>query len=174
MASIITTTGFATVDFNLWPEFSKHLIVLLMIIGACAGSTGGGLKISRVIILFKSFIAEIKQILNPKEVVSIRLNGKNVDKKTLNSTRIYFGAYVILICIFTLIISLDGLDLTTNLTAVLSCFNNIGPGLNLVGPMENFGLYSDWVKVVLSLAMLTGRLEIFPMFLLFAKSAHDR
>ena len=85
-----------------------------------------------------------------------------------------FGAYVILICIFTLIISLDGLDLTTNLTAVLSCFNNIGPGLNLVGPMENFGLYSDWVKVVLSLAMLTGRLEIFPMFLLFAKSAHDR
>ena len=174
VASIITTTGFATVDFNLWPEFSKHLIVLLMIIGACAGSTGGGLKISRVIILFKSFIAEIKQILNPKEVVSIRLNGKNVDKKTLNSTRIYFGAYVILICIFTLIISLDGLDLTTNLTAVLSCFNNIGPGLNLVGPMENFGLYSDWVKVVLSLAMLTGRLEIFPMFLLFAKSAHDR
>ena len=174
VASIITTTGFATVDFNLWPEFSKHLIVLLMIIGACAGSTGGGLKISRMIILFKSFIAEIKQILNPKEVVSIRLNGKNVDKKTLNSTRIYFGAYVILICIFTLIISLDGLDLTTNLTAVLSCFNNIGPGLNLVGPMENFGLYSDWVKVVLSLAMLTGRLEIFPMFLLFAKSAHDR
>lgn len=174
VASIITTTGFATVDFNLWPEFSKHLIVLLMIIGACAGSTGGGLKISRVIILFKSFIAEIKQILNPKEVVSIRLNGKNVDKKTLNSTRIYFGAYVILICIFTLIISLDGLDLTTNLTAVLSCFNNIGPGLNLVGPMANFGVYSDWVKVVLSLAMLTGRLEIFPMFLLFAKSAHDR
>ena len=109
-----------------------------------------------------------------KRQVSIRLNGKNVDKKTLNSTRIYFGAYVILICIFTLIISLDGLDLTTNLTAVLSCFNNIGPGLNLVGPMENFGLYSDWVKVVLSLAMLTGRLEIFPMFLLFAKSAHDR
>ena len=174
VSSIITTTGFATVDFNLWPEFSKHLIVLLMIIGACAGSTGGGLKISRVIILFKSFVAEIKQIMNPKEIVSIRLNGKNVDKKTLNSTRIYFGAYVILICVFTLIISLDGLDLTTNLTAVLSCFNNIGPGLNLVGPMANFGVYSDWVKVVLSLAMLTGRLEIFPMFLLFAKSAHDR
>ncbi len=174
VSSIITTTGFATVDFNLWPEFSKHMLVLLMIIGACAGSTGGGLKISRVIILFKSFVAEVKQIMNPKEIISIRLNGKDVDKKTLNSTRIYFGAYVILICVFTLIVSLDGLDLTTNLTAVLSCFNNIGPGLNLVGPMANFGVYSDWVKVVLSLAMLTGRLEIFPMFLLFAKSAHDR
>lgn len=174
VSSIITTTGFATVDFNLWPEFSKHMLVLLMIIGACAGSTGGGLKISRVIILFKSFVAEVKQIMNPKEIISIRLNGKDVDKRTLNSTRIYFGAYVILICVFTLIVSLDGLDLTTNLTAVLSCFNNIGPGLNLVGPMANFGVYSDWVKVVLSLAMLTGRLEIFPMFLLFAKSAHDR
>ncbi len=174
VSSIITTTGFATVDFNLWPEFSKHMLVLLMIIGACAGSTGGGLKVSRVIILFKSFVAEVKQIMNPKEIISIRLNGKDVDRKTLNSTRIYFGAYVILICVFTLIISLDGLDMTTNLTAVLSCFNNIGPGLNLVGPMANFGVYSDWVKVVLSLAMLTGRLEIFPMFLLFAKSAHDR
>ena len=174
VASIITTTGFATVDFNLWPEFSKHLIVLLMIIGACAGSTGGGLKISRVIILFKSFIAEIKQILNPKEVVSIRLNGKNVDKKTLNSTRIYFGAYVILICIFTLIISLDGLDLTTNLTAVLSCFNNIGPGLNLVGPVENFAKFSDFSKIVFCVDMLIGRLEIFPFLMLFSPSLWSR
>ena len=174
VASIITTTGFATVDFELWPEFSKHTLVLLMIVGACAGSTGGGMKISRVLILVKSFVAEIKQIINPKEVVTVRLNDKPVEKGTLRSTRIYVAAYLLLICVFTLIISLDGKDLTTNITAVISCFNNIGPGLNQVGPMANFSVYSDWVQVVLSIVMLTGRLEIFPMFLLFAKSAHDR
>lgn len=174
VSSIITTTGFSTVDYDLWPEFSKHVLVLLMIIGACAGSTGGGLKISRVIILVKSLILEIRQIINPREIVTVRLNGKPVDKKTLSSTRIYAAAYLILICVFTLIVSLDGFDLTTNLTAVLSCFNNIGPGLNLVGPMQNFSIYSDWAQVILSIAMLTGRLEIFPMFLLFARSAHDK
>ena len=118
MSSIITTTGFSTVDYDLWPEFSKHVLVLLMIIGACAGSTGGGLKISRVIILVKSFVLEIRQIINPKEIVTVRLNGKPVDKKTLGSTRIYAAAYLILICVFTLVVSLDGFDLTTNLTAV--------------------------------------------------------
>lgn len=174
VSSIITTTGYATADFDQWPEFSKHILVLLMIVGACAGSTGGGLKVSRVIILIKSFAAEIRQIMNPREIVCIRLDGKPVDKKTLNSTRIYLAAYFILICLFTLLLSLDGLDLTTNITAVLSCFNNIGPGLCKVGPMANFSVYSDWAKVLLSAAMLTGRLEIFPMFLLFARSAHDR
>lgn len=174
VASIITTTGFATVDFEFWPEFSKHILVLLMVIGACAGSTGGGMKISRVLIVAKSFVAEIRQIINPKEIVTVRLNGAAVDKKTLDSTRIYVAAYMILLCVSTLIISLDGLDFTTNFTAVLSCFNNIGPGLNQVGPMANFSVYSDWAQVVLSIVMLTGRLEIFPMFLLFAKSAHDR
>ena len=174
VASIITTTGFATVDFEMWPEFSKHLLVLLMIIGACAGSTGGGMKVSRVLILVKSSIAEIRQIINPKEIVTVRLNGKPVDKKTLSSTRIYAASYMILLCVFTLIVSLDGFDFTTNFTAVISCFNNIGPGLHLVGPMANFSIYSDWAQVVLSIAMLTGRLEIFPMFLLFARSAHDR
>lgn len=174
VSSIITTTGFATVDFDLWPEFSKHLLVLLMVVGACAGSTGGGMKVSRVLILLKSSIAEVAQIINPKGVVTVRLNGKPVDKKTLSSTRIYAASYMILVCLFTLIVSLDGLDFTTNFTAVLSCFNNIGPGLNLVGPMVNFSVYSDWAQVILSVAMLTGRLEIFPMLLLFARSAHDR
>lgn len=174
VASIITTTGFATVDFELWPEFSKHVLVMLMVIGACAGSTGGGMKISRVIIVAKSFVTEIRQIINPKEIVTVRLNGTVVDKKTLESTRIYVAAYMILLCVSTLIISLDGLDFTTNFTAVVSCLNNIGPGLNQVGPMANFSVYSDWAQVVLSIVMLTGRLEIFPMFLLFARSAHDR
>lgn len=174
VASIITTTGFATVDYNFWPEFSKHMLVMLMIIGACAGSTGGGFKISRMIILVKSFFAEIRRIITPKAVITVRLDSKPVDKQTLNSTKTYMGAYMILICLFTLILSLDGRDLTTNLTAVLSCFNNIGPGLAQVGPMNNFSIYSDWAQVLLSAVMLTGRLEIFPMFLLFAKSTHGR
>lgn len=174
VSSIITTTGFSTVDYNLWPEFSKHTLVLLMVIGACAGSTGGGLKVSRVIILVKSLFAEIKHIITPKAVITVRLDGKPVDKSTLNSTRIYAAAYLILVAVFTLLLSLDGKDLTTNLTAVLACFNNIGPGLGLVGPAANFSVYSNPAQVLLSVAMLTGRLEIFPMFLLFSRSAHDR
>ena len=174
VASIITTSGFATVDFNFWPEFSKHTLVLLMIIGACAGSTGGGFKISRLIILLKAMMAEVRHIITPKAINPVRIDGKPIDKETLNSTRIYAAAYLILICLFTWILSLDGKDLTTNVTAVLSCFNNIGPGLGDVGPMNNFGIYSDWAQVLLSLCMLTGRLEIFPMLLLFGRSMHTR
>ena len=174
VSSILTTTGFSTVDYEAWPEYAKHLIVFLSLVGACAGSTGGGFKVSRAIILVKSFFQEIHQIINPKEVITVRLDGKAVGGRTLESTRIYAATYMVLICIFTLILSLDGLDFTTNVTAVITCFNNIGPGLNLVGPMSNFSVYSDWAKVLLSFVMLTGRLEIFPMFLLFARSAHDR
>ena len=174
VSSIITTTGFATVDFNLWPEFSKHTLVLLMIIGACAGSTGGGLKVSRVIILVKSFLAEIRYIVSPKSVQTVRLEHKYLDKVTLNSTRTYAAAYMMLVCLSTLILSLDGYNLITNLTAVLSCINNIGPGLDLVGPMANFGIYSDWAMVLLSLVMLIGRLEIFPIFMIFSRPAHRR
>ena len=174
VSSIITTTGFATVDFNLWPEFSKHTLVLLMVIGACAGSTGGGLKVSRVIILVKSFLAEIRYIVSPKSVQTVRLEHKYVDKVTLNSTRTYASAYMMLVCLSTLILSLDGYNLITNLTAVLSCINNIGPGLDLVGPMANFGIYSDWAMVLLSLVMLIGRLEIFPIFMIFSRPAHRR
>lgn len=174
VASIMTTSGFATVDFNFWPEFSKHTLVLLMIIGACAGSTGGGFKISRLIILLKAMMAEVRHIITPKAINPVRIDGKPIDKETLNSTRIYAAAYLILICLFTWILSLDGKDLTTNVTAVLSCFNNIGPGLGSVGPMNNFGIYSDWAQVLLSLCMLTGRLEIFPMLLLFGRSMHTR
>ena len=174
VSSIITTTGFATVDFDKWPEFSRHLLVLLMIIGACSGSTGGGIKVSRVIVMVKSFFTEIRHIINPSSVTAVRTNGKPMDKETLIAVRVYVASYFILICLFTLVISLNGLDFTTNLTAVLSCFNNIGPGLNLVGPMSNFSCYADWAQVILSIAMLTGRLEIFPMFMLFSKSVHRR
>ena len=169
VSSIITTTGFATVDFDLWPEFSKHTLVLLMVIGACAGSTGGGLKVSRVIILVKSFFAEIRYIMSPKSVQTVRLEHKYVDKVTLNSTRTYAAAYMILVCLSTWLLSLDGYDLITNLTAVLSCINNIGPGLALVGPTANFGIYSDWAMILLSLVMLLGRLEIFPIFMIFSR-----
>ena len=174
VASIMTTSGFATVDFNFWPEFSKHTLVLLMIIGACAGSTGGGFKVSRLIILLKAMMAEVRHIITPKAINPVRIDGKPIDKETLNSIRIYAAAYLILICLFTWILSLDGKDLTTNVTAVLSCFNNIGPGLGGVGPMNNFGIYSDWAQVLLSLCMLTGRLEIFPMLLLLGRSMHTR
>ena len=174
VASIMTTSGFATVDFNFWPEFSKHTLVLLMIIGACAGSTGGGFKVSRLIILLKAMMAEVRHIITPKAINPVRIDGKPIDKETLNSIRIYAAAYLILICLFTWILSLDGKDLTTNVTAVLSCFNNIGPGLGGVGPMNNFGIYSDWAQVLLSLCMLTGRLEIFPMLLLFGRSMNTR
>lgn len=174
VSSIMTTTGFATADFNKWPQFSQHILVLLMILGACAGSTAGGMKISRIIILWKSFVAEIKSKINPKQVMTVRINGDIVDEDTLRSTRVYVAAYFIIVCLSILLLSINEFDFTTNATAVLACFNNIGPGLGMVGPMENYSLYSDWAKLLLSVLMLTGRLEIFPMFLLFARSAHDR
>lgn len=174
VSSIITTTGFATVDFDLWPEFSKHTLVFLMLIGACAGSTGGGLKVSRVLILVKSFFAEIRYIISPKSIQTVRLEYKTVDKATLNSTRTYAAAYLMLVALSTLLISLNGYDLTTNLTAVLSCINNIGPGLALVGPTANFSVYNDAAQILLSVVMLIGRLEIFPIFTILSRSAHDR
>lgn len=174
VSSIVSTSGYATVDYEYWPEICKHIIVLLMITGACAGSTAGGLKLSRVVILVKSFFTEIKHIIDPRSITLVKINKKPVDKETLIGTRIYASSYFIIICLSTLFISLDGLDLTTNLTAVLSCFNNIGPGLAKVGPMANFSVFSDGIMVFLSALMLTGRLEIFPMFMLFSKSSHDR
>lgn len=174
VSSIITTTGFATVDFDLWPEFSKHTLVILMLVGACAGSTGGGLKVSRVLILVKSFFAEIRYIISPKSIQTVRLEYKTVDKATLNSTRTYAAAYLMLVALSTLLVSLNGYDLTTNLTAVLSCINNIGPGLGLVGPTANFSVYNDAAQILLSVVMLIGRLEIFPIFTIFSRSVHNR
>ena len=169
VSSIMTTTGYSTTDFDQWPGFSKALLMLLMVVGACAGSTGGGLKCSRALLLFKSLGRNIRQVLNPRKVQVIRNNGRVVDEKILDNTNAYLAAYVIIIIVSFLVISWDGFSIGTNLTAVLSCFNNIGPGLEAVGPTCNFGMYSDTSKLVLILDMLAGRLEIFPILALFAK-----
>ena len=170
VSSIITTTGYTTTDFDLWPGLSKGLIMLLMVVGACAGSTGGGLKCSRVLLLFKNLRRNIRQVLNPRKVQVVRNNNRVVDEKVLSNTGAYLAAYVIIIIISFLLISLDGFTTGTNISAVLACFNNIGPGLEAVGPTCNFSAYSDFSKLVLILDMLAGRLEIFPILVLFSKS----
>ena len=165
VASIVTTTGYATADFNLWPQFSKAILLLLMIVGACAGSTGGGLKVSRAVMLFKTVGREIRHLLHPRSVNSVRFEGKQVDGATLKGVSSYFALYIICILAICLILSLEPFDLETNLSATLACFNNIGPGLAAVGPASNYAAYSPLYKLVLSLAMLLGRLEIYPLLL---------
>ena len=165
VASIVTTTGYATADFNLWPQFSKAILLLMMIMGACAGSTGGGLKVSRTVMLFKMVGKEIRHLLHPRSVNSVRFEGKHVDGATLKSVSSYFVIYIICILAICLILSLEPFDLETNLSATLACFNNIGPGLAAVGPASNYAAYSPLSKLVLSLAMLLGRLEIYPLLL---------
>ena len=167
VTSIISTTGFATADFNLWPEYSKFLLVLLMFVGGCAGSTAGGLKVSRVMLLFKSCTIEVKKMLRPRCVENVRLDGKPVDAQTVYNALTYFTFYIIILLIAGLIVSLDGLDFTTNFTAALSCLSNVGPGLSLVGPTGSFAIFSPLSKIVLMICMLLGRLEIFPLLLLF-------
>ena len=170
VSSVMTTTGFATTDFDLWPGFSKSILLLLMVVGACAGSTGGGLKCARVLLLFKNLRRNIHRALNPKKVELVRSNDRIVDERVLGNTDAYLTAYVIIIIGSFLAISLDGFSVTTNISAVLACFNNIGPGLEAVGPTCNFGSFSAFSKLVLILDMLAGRLEIFPILVLFSKN----
>ena len=170
VGSIITTTGYATTDFDLWPSFSKMILVGLMLIGACAGSTGGGIKVARVLLLFKSLRRNIHQVLRPKSVHVIRSNGQVVDETIVRNTNAYLAAYVIIMFVSVLVISLDGFSPATNLTAVFACFNNIGPGLEAVGPTCNFAGFSPLSKVILILDMLAGRLEIFPILALLSRS----
>ena len=174
VSSIITTTGFATTDFDLWPSFSKTILLALMVIGASAGSTGGGIKCIRVLLLFKILRRNIRQILNPQKVMVVRNNGKAVDEKVLANTNAYLAAYVVIIIISTLLVSLDGFGFETNLSAVLACFNNIGPGMAAVGPTCNFAAYSIFSKIILSVNMLAGRLEIFPILVLLSRSTWMR
>jgi len=168
VGSIITTTGYATVDFDLWPSFSKTILLCLMVVGACAGSTGGGLKVARLLLLLKGVRRNIRRMLNPRRVEVVRNNGTAVDEKILDNTNAYFAAYVLIIFAIFIIISLDGFSVATNFSAVLCTFNNIGPGLEAVGPTCNFAAFSPISKLVLSWAMLAGRLEIFPMLVLFS------
>ena len=174
VSSIMTTTGFATTDFDLWPSFSKGLLLMLMVVGASAGSTGGGIKVARVLLLFKSLRRNIRQVLNPQKVQVVRNNDRVVDEKILTNVNAYLAAYVIIIILSFLVISLDGFSTGTNISAVLACFNNIGPGLEAVGPTCNYGAYSILSKLVLIVDMLAGRLEIFPMLVLLSRSTWHR
>ena len=168
VSSIITTTGFATCDFDLWPSLSKCVLVLLMLVGACAGSTGGGIKISRVLILIKRAGEELHKFIFPNSITKIRLEKKILDREVVHTTSAFLIVYVFIFAISTLLVSAEGHDLETCFTAVAATFNNIGPGLSVVGPTRNFGFFSDFTKYVLIFDMLAGRLELFPMLILFS------
>lgn len=170
VTSIITTTGYATVDFNFWPDFSKGLLFILMFIGGCAGSTAGGLKVSRVMILFKSIGQELHRLIHPRAVSTAKLEGKTLDDRTIWSATNYFALYMVCMLSIFALLSLEPFGFETNFTAAVSCFNNIGPGLAAVGPMGSFADYSAGGKLLLSAAMLLGRLEIFPLLLAAAPS----
>lgn len=170
VASIMTTTGFATTDFDLWPSFSKAILLGLMIVGACAGSTGGGFKCGRTLLLIKSLRRNVRQILHPQKVQVVRVNGQMVTERVLDNTNAYLAAYAFIVVFSFIVISIDGFSPMTNFSAVMACFNNIGPGLESVGPTCNFGDYGLLSKSLLIVDMLAGRLEIFPILILFSRS----
>lgn len=174
VASVVSTTGFASADFNLWPELSRCVLVLLMFVGACAGSTGGGLKCARVLLLLKNLRREIQELIHPRSVHVVKLDGQVVEERVLHTVHVFFSAYLLILACGVLLVSLDNYSFTTTVTAVISCLGNIGPGLELVGPMENFTIFSTLSKLVLSLCMITGRLEIFPILILFSQNAWKR
>ena len=171
VASIISTTGFATADFVLWPHFSQTILVLLMFCGACAGSTGGGIKCSRVLILLRSIRREIHRVIHPRSVEVVKLDGKVVEEDTLRSISVFVGSYLFIILAATLIISLDDFPFSVSFSSALTCISNVGPGLELVGPTGNFSAFSHLSKIVMSLCMIIGRLEIFPILVLFSRQA---
>lgn len=170
VSSIISTTGYATVDFNEWPAFSQTILLILMFIGACAGSTGGGIKVARFVILIKASFCDMRKMLHPNAVTTVRFEGKPLGDKNVRSVHLFLTVYLLVFATSVLLLSLEHTDLTTTFTAVVACINNIGPGLGLVGPMGNFAAFSDPAKLLLSFDMLVGRLEIFPMLLLLAPS----
>lgn len=171
VASIITTTGYSTTDFNLWPQTSKTILVILMFIGACAGSTGGGIKVSRFVILIKTVIKELNSYIHPKSIKKIKIDEKPVEHDVVRSVNVYFITFMIIFSASVLAISFENKDLITNFTAVAATINNIGPGLEMVGPVENFGGFNAFSKFVLMFDMLAGRLELFPLLILFHPTA---
>lgn len=170
VASIITTTGYATVDFNLWPILSKMILVIIMLVGAMAGSTGGGIKTIRIIIMFKAIKREINKIIHPRRVQSVKIDGKVVEEETISGVFLFMAVYFVISIIAIIIIAFDNFDFTTTVTSVIATMSNIGPGLEMVGPTGNFSAFSDLSKLVLSFCMLAGRLEIYPMLILFSSS----
>ena len=174
VASIFSSTGFSTADFDRWPAMSKTILVVLMVIGACAGSTCGGIKLSRIIVLVKTLKKELSLIIHPREVRKIRLDDRVIPHEMLRSINVFLVIYFVLLLGSTLLICVDELDFTTNFTAVVSMLGNVGPGLNLVGPTQNFSIFSDFSKLVLIFDMLAGRLELFPMMILLLPSTWKR
>ena len=174
VSSIITTTDFATADFNTWPTFSKGILMVLMFIGACAGSTGGGVKVARVVILVKSSLADMRKMLHPNAIATVRFEGKPLTERSVRGVHVFISVYVLVFAVSFLLLTLEGFDLVTTFTALAACINNIGPGLEVVGPMGNYAQFSPWAKLLLSFNMLVGRLEIFPMLLLCAPSIWKR
>ena len=170
VSSIVTSTGFATVDFNFWPTLSKLIIVMLMFVGAMAGSTGGGIKTVRIVIMLKAIKREINKIIHPKRVNSVKIDGKTVDEDIIQGVFLFIGAYIIISLIAIFIISFDNFDVVTTVTSVITTMSNIGPGLEVVGPAGNFAAFSPLSKIVLSFCMLVGRLEIYPMLIMFSPS----
>lgn len=174
VSSITSTTGFCTVDYVQWPAYCQWILVILMFCGACAGSTGGGLKTSRVVMVFKNITCEIRQMLHPRTVTRVQMDGKRVDETGMKAVNTFFACFMVLLILGTFLVSLDDHDTATNFTAVLSCMSNIGPGISLVGPTGNFNIFSYGSKIVLTFAMLIGRLEIYPILILFAPSTWKR
>lgn len=174
VVSIISTTGFGTVDYVLWPQFSQFILILLMFCGACAGSTGGGVKCSRVLILLRSFRRELHRIAHPNCVEVVRLDGHTVDEETIHSTHLFVSCYLLIILAVGLILSLDNFSFSVSFSAALTCMSNVGPGLELIGPTDNCAIFSDFSKLVMALTMLVGRLEIFPILILCSRFAWRR
>ena len=174
VSSVITTTGYSTVDFDKWPIFSKTIILFLMFCGGCAGSTAGGFKVSRVIILIKKVIKEFKKVGHPNKVLNIQLEGKTLDKDMLEGVDSYFIIYFVTLFILLLLTSLESNSIATAVGSVFGTFNNIGPGLDATGPTSNFGLFSPFLKFILSLGMLLGRLEIIPLLILVSPRIYKK
>ena len=168
VASIITTTGFYTADFELWPQLSQVILLTVMFVGACAGSTGGGIKVCRFVILCKSIRQELKKILHPNAVTVVKMNGKKVSAETLRGINVYFAAYIFIMVLSVILVSIDNFDFATSFSGVLTTINNVGPGISKVGPVDNFYMFSPLSKIVFSFDMLVGRLEIIPFLLMLS------
>lgn len=174
VASVISTTGFSTADFNRWPELSRMLLVILMFIGACAGSTGGGMKCSRILVILRTIKAQVRSIIHPRAVSVVKLDGAPLSDSTVRTIYTYFATYIFITFVSALVVGLDNFSFGTTLTAVITCISNVGPGLEAVGPMGNFAAFSPLSKIILSFDMIIGRLEIFPILVLFSRSAWKR